>query len=413
MSIKGGQILTQAGEYVIDRVQTAGAGQINIPEEKIKELGNYETVATVKDIPDLSFDVESLDVSLEFEALLTNTVESAIPDGGFIDFNDAVPLNIISPYKSSVGAFDIIRGVATPYLTLENVSYRFGVRQSATQSFSLRGDGIYYVPGAPYAQDFVITAGANQTYTFDETALPYTEAGDTLYALSVHACNSTDNSYVRLFINDDYTNTVNDVTVLDDLDAQGYDSLHVVYGTAASISYTQSGNNPHGNVVHEGVSVKPAAVRGKDIDLYISDGAATPTLVRWGGVQNVEITRSVNLENEEELGNFHYVSVDYDTADVTGSVTLRSPNPTDLFNKIANIANVSTNEIAGAHSATDLEMEVRISDPDTGDVLKTFYISDARFTIPSAQGQVDSTLEVQLNFTSDGGNLLVYKGSRA
>lgn len=413
MSIKSGQILTQAGEYVIDRIQTAGAGQINIPEEKIKELGNYETVATVKDIPDLSFDLESLDVSMEFEALLTNTTEGAIPDGGFVDFNDAVPLDIVSPYKSSVGAFDIVRGIAVPYLTLESVSYRFGVSQSATQSFSFRGDGIYYIPGAPYAQEFAVTPGANQTYTFDETALMYTESGDTYYAISVHARNSVDNSYTRLFLVDDYTNTANDVTILDDIDADGYDTLHVVYGTAASITYSQSGNNPHGHVVHEGTSVKPAAVRGKDIDLYISDGAATPTLVRWGGVQNVEITRSVNLENEQELGNFHYVSTDYDTAEVTGSVTLRSPNPQDLFEKIANIANVSTNEIAGPHSATDLEMEVRVSDPDTGDVIKTFYIEDARFTIPSAQGQVDTTLEVQLSFSSDGGNLLVYKGERA
>jgi hypothetical protein len=295
---------------------------------------------------------------------------------------------------------------------LENVSYRFGVRQSATQSFSLRGDGIYYVPGTPYAQTETITSGASQVYTLDETALTYTESGDTIYALSVHARNSVDNSYTRLFITEDFTNTNAAVTVLADLDALGYDTIHIVFGTAATPSYLQAGNNPHGNVNHEGTSVKPAAVRGKDIDLYISDGAATPALVRWAGVQSVELTRAVNLENEEELGNFHYVSTDYDTADVTGSVTLRSPNPTDLFDKIANIANVSTSVIAGAHSATALEMEIRVSDPDTGDVIKTFYVEDARFTIPSAQGQVDTTLEVQLDFTSDGGNLLVYKGSR-
>ena len=57
-------------------------------------------------------------------------------------------------------------------------------------------------------------------------------------------------------------------------------------------------------------------------------------------------------------------------------------------------------------------MEVRISDPDSGDVLKTLYVPDARFTIPGYSARVQQKLEVQFNFTSDGGNLLVYAGER-
>ena len=49
MAIKAGQILHDAEGYVIDRIQSAGVGSLNIPEEKIKELGNFNTVATVRD----------------------------------------------------------------------------------------------------------------------------------------------------------------------------------------------------------------------------------------------------------------------------------------------------------------------------------------------------------------------------
>ena len=53
MSIRGSQILHDVNGYVVDRIQTAGPGALNIPEEKVYELGNFETLATVRDIPDL------------------------------------------------------------------------------------------------------------------------------------------------------------------------------------------------------------------------------------------------------------------------------------------------------------------------------------------------------------------------
>ena len=52
---------------VIDRAQTAGPGQLNIPTQKIYELGNYKSVSTIRDTPDLTFNLESFDVSTEIE----------------------------------------------------------------------------------------------------------------------------------------------------------------------------------------------------------------------------------------------------------------------------------------------------------------------------------------------------------
>lgn len=398
MAIKSGQILHSAHGFVIDRIQTGGVTNLNIPETKVFEVGNYSSVATVRDIPQLTFDITSTDVSTEVEAILHGKTPPVASSTSF-DFSTTMPMDVISPFKSGVGAYDIVKGIVIPYLTLDTVAYKFGVGANATQQFTLQGDSLYFIPGSPRWQEFNITAGANQTYAFTNTALAYLESGSTLYALSACVKNPTTGASLRLFIGSDYTNTSAGITVLANQSAAGYTKLHVTYGTATADTYNTT--------VHQGVSVKPAAVRAKDICAYVSDGAATPTLTRWAGVQSIDITRKVTLQNDEELCNSKYVSIDYDVPDVTGTVTVKSVNPADMWTKIAQVANVATNVVAGPYSSIGVELEVQIKDPDTGTVLKTFQVPDARFLLPAVQGQVQTKLSVQYRFTSDGGLLTV------
>lgn len=403
MAIKAGQFLHDANGFVVDRIQTGGVGNLNIPEEKIYELGNYQTVATVRDIADLSFDAESLDVSSEFEAILLGIDPTTTNDGDEFDFAGHLPIDVISPFKAGSGSFAIVRGLAIPYLTLESATYRFGLRANATQAFTLRGDSIYYVPGSPYYQRFTLVDGT-LAYTLTNTALPYDESGDTLYVLGACVKNPTTNAYKRLFFGTDYTNTATVITLVQDEFDNGYTQLHVVYGSTTAADYPQS--------VHQTTAVKPAAVRGKDIDVYLGDTAATPVFSRWTGVQGFEVTRRVNLDNDEEFGNAHYVASDYDTAEVSGSITVRDRTAQDLWSKIHTIADVPTNEVIGTMTSVTLPVELRVNDPDTGDRLKTLYVPDARFQVPAMQGRVQQKLEVTFNFSSDSGELLVYQGER-
>lgn len=400
MAIKSGQILHDANGYVLDRIQTGGVSGLNIPEEKIYELGNFKTVATVRDIPDLSFDLESFDMSCEMEAVITGADPTSIINGQEFDFDNSMPLDVISPFKSGTNAYDIVRGIAIPYLTLEKATYRFGVRQNSTQQFTFRGDTVNYIPGTPYNQEFTNSGAA--TYSFAHTAIEYVESGDSHYALCVTAINRSIHAYKRLFLGTDYTNTSTGFTTLGA--NSGYDKFMVSYGSATAATYLQT--------VHQGVSVKPAAIRGKDIDVYIGTSAATPTFTRWASVQSVEVTRTVNLDNNEEFGNSHYISSDYDTADVSGNIVVKALDPTELWTKIAQIADVATNKIVGPYTSTFLPVEIRISDPDAGTVLKTIYIPDCRFTTPSINGRVQTKLDTTFAFKSDGGSLSVFKGSR-
>lgn len=405
MAIKAGQVIHDANGFVVDRIQTGGVSSLNIPEEKIYELGNNQAVITIRDIADLTFDVESFDTSIEIEALALGLDPNAVVAGTELSFDDSLPIDVVSPFKAA-GAYNVIKGIAIPHLTLENVTYRFGVGQNATQSFSYRGDTICYIPGTPIYEEFTLVDGQT-VYNFGDTALKYVEQGVDNYALSVTAKNVATGEYKRLFLGVDFTNTDSGITLLTDPFNDGYTNLHVVYGTATAGNYPQT--------VHPETSVKPGAVRGKDITVLVHDPRmATPALARWSGVQSFEVSRRVNLERDEELGNAKAVRQDYDTAEVSGSVVIRPTDADDLFDKIYQIANISDGtEIVGPYSSIALPVEIQVDHPDTGARLKTFYVEDARFQIPATQGQVQQKLEVTFPFTSDGGLLTVTKGARA
>jgi len=404
VALLGGQILTQAGKYVLDRIQTGGPGDLNIPEEKIYELGNYESIATIRDIPEISFDLESFDMTTEFEAVLVNedpTTFSSTVGSNEIDFRQAVPIDIISPWKSRRGQFDIVKGVVIPYLTLESATYRFGVGESSTQSFTLRGDSIFYTPGQPYVEEY--TNVGTGPYTLPNVASLYSQGVDDIYVLSVCLVDSTSKAYKRLFFDSSgdtgYLNaSTTTFELAEDLSAT-YDTVRVTYGSLTTTNYTQTGNNPEGQKIHATTSVKPAAVRGKDIDIYIGSTDATPTFSRLNSVQSVETTWTANLENDEELGNERYVSTEYGVPEVNGSIGVKPFDPADLFAKISQITGVSSSEVIGPNITTPVPLEIRVSHPDTGARLKTLYIPDARFSVPGY-------------FTSDGGNLYVYNGNR-
>lgn len=410
MSIKHGQILHVGRNFVIDRIQTGGVTNLNIPKEKVYEVGNPKQIDTVYDIPDLSFDIESFDVTTDIEAQLLGVDPSTIvagPSGTQIDFANSIPMDIISPFRASLTSTAIVKGIGIPYLYLESAAYKFGVKANSSQTFTMKGDTINYIPGSPYYQEFACTAGINQLYTLSHTAIAYSEGGSTLYALSVCAKNPTTHTSKRLFIGVDYTNTSTTVTTLADLNAAGYTKIGVVYGSAAAATYSLTANTP---VVTNGV--KPSAVRGRDICVYVSDGAATPTMVRWGGIQSVDVTWKVALQPDEELCNHKYLGQDYDTSDVTGTIVVKPVDSADLFSKIDQVMGVATNVVAGPYAAPALPVEIRINHPDTGATLKTIYIPDAKFTLPAVQGKINTKLATTFTIDSNSGSMFVYSGLR-
>ena len=416
MAIRAGQILHVSGGFVIDRIQTGGAGQLNIPQEKVFELGNYNSVGIVRDVPDLTFSLECLETDTEMEALLTGADPTGAAAGTKYELAKTVPLDIISPWKSPYGDFDAVRGVAVPGLFLESASYRYGLRENAGETFSLRGDSIFYVPGAPYQDIF---AGDGTVTDFTVTAGPmltYTEGGTSYLALSVTV------DGVRQYLGTDYTET-NSIVTFTEAPANGA-RISIVYGSATTDEYLQT--------VHQGVAVKPAAIRGKDIDVYfataipgvdLGSGVGVAHEVRWPDVQSVTIDWRQTLEDDYEFGNSRAVSREAtDVPTVTGAIEVRPRSVEAYFARLRQIAGVSAvDRVIGPQSSIAGSLRVELRNPESGGttaaaagaVLKTHYMPAVRFTMPGYEGRVQQKLNATLNYESDDGVLEVFKGARA
>src|SRR3954467_6892468 len=107
MSVHAGTILTVAGRTVLQRVQSSGLGDVRIPMDTIREVGNELVVDKIPTEPDFTFTLESLDVSADIEAMLhgrrgDDDSEGAAaddPDGTEYPWETVEPLNIASPWK--------------------------------------------------------------------------------------------------------------------------------------------------------------------------------------------------------------------------------------------------------------------------------------------------------------------------
>lgn len=399
MAIKAGQLIHVGNLVLINRIQTGGPGNLNIPTERIEELGNHESVAVIRDIPDLSFDAESLDASAEFEALLVGGDYAGDADGTEYDIGTARVLDVVSQFKNErnhADPYDVAASAAIPYLTLEQLSYRFGVQDNATQNATLRGDSVFYAGASAYVQVEEGTDTANQEVIFDEPPIPYN--GDptvgTRHALSVTLVDSGR----RLVPQVDYTETATEVTILEATTSD----IRVVYQSLTTAEYPQ--------VSHAAASAtRPAALKGRDIEIRVGGTAITD---RWSSVQSVNVDWRVTLDRDEELGSQQIVGQDFDVPEVTGQVDIRPRDPAELITRIKQIAGVSGDEVVGALQAVELPVDILLHSPDDGAVLKTLHVPDARFTLPGYSGQVQQKLEVQFPFESDSGSLRVFKGER-
>lgn len=403
MPIRSGQILHLNQDFVIDRAQTAGVDSLNIPEEKIYEVGNKKAVGVVRDTPELSFSVESLDTTTEIEALLLGIDPTTTSEGDEFDLSNAIPLDIVSPFKRSYKDHTVVGGVMIPFLTLASATYRFGVRANATQSFQLNGDGNYYASAVPVSEKIDLVDNT-LTYNLDETAdITFDDAGEVMHVIGAMVRDPNAATYKRLFFGQHYTDTTSSITLADDWFDEGYTELMVVYATTTPTTFPQA--------VHaDDLTLKPAAVRGTHIDVFVSSGGATAQLNVWGGVQSVEVTQTWNVEADEELGNRRAVGQEWDTSEVSGNVVVRPVDFSDFMSKIRQITNTTAGEITGPNSSQPLEMEIRIKNPATDSYIKTLYVPDARFQMPALTTTVQQKSDITFNFSSDEGSMLIIQG---
>jgi len=419
MAIRAGQILHLGGDTVlIDRLQSAGLGDINVGSDTIRETGNYLNVEKVLQDPDLSFSMESFDVSTEVEALLTGDSSGGVgdPAGTAYTLSDMGSVHITSPWKDettgSAGTIDA--GVLIPNYFVTRASYRFGVDENAGETFELAGSEAYMAQFNPVNEIQVASAGQT-TFVTAAPAVRHRVGGfssnEFKYVMGV----ITDTTQQTAGTSNDYvvttaTTTEAEVATVEFNDPPGAGvEVHIAYFDATTLpSFPQT--------IHPAATTKPGAVRGRDIKVYAhipSGGAEASGRVEIKCVQAVSVEGAKTTELERCMGELLPVGRTVTEQDVTGDLGYRAADSDQIFQFLRQITGVASGESIGVLNSFPVGLEIEILDPtDRTVTLKTIWVEDAKFQIPATPAQAGSVVDFTLNWESNGGELTVYKGAK-
>ncbi len=129
-------------------------------------------------------------------------------------------------------------------------------------------------------------------------------------------------------------------------------------------------------------------------------------------MQSASVDFRVNLDRDEEFGNYQIITQDFITPETTGSVEIKPRNYQDFKAKIDQVAVVTNGETAGPYKSIPVALDIILHDPRDGTPIKDIYVPDAVFVLPGSGGRVNQKLTSQMPFESESGELYVIPGVR-
>lgn len=412
MSVHAGSILHVAGQNVIDRIQSAGLGDVRVPTEVVRETGNREVVDKVPGEPDFTFSLEALDVSTDLMAWLTGRDDTGTgsaaaqgasdPDGTQYDWIDCKFVNICSPWKNPTtgSAGTVEAGHLIPGYYPTRLRYRFGTTDNATQEVELAGGSFFYAEKAPVEQEFDGT-GAQTAFTTTDATVRYRKGG------------VEGTTFVNVFgvLVDGVLQTAG----VDYAESGGNGAVATVTFTSAPangskvrIAYFTGVAKTYPQTIHASTVTKPAAVRGRNIKVYLGSGGS---LARLGGIQTFELEATSEGEVERELGTEDIVGRSVTGTDCNGEVVLRSKDRDAFFDVLEKVTGVARSEVYGWFNQNTIPLTVKIENPKTGAVIKTLYVEDAIFQPPGTPARVNTPTDFSFRWESQDGTFKEIKGA--
>jgi hypothetical protein len=413
MSVHAGSILTVGGNNVIDRIQSAGLGDVRVPVETIREVGNRLVVDKIPGEPDFTFTMETLDVSTDVMAWLCGKVGAlasgsapgnADPAGTAYSWADCGYVNVASPWKdpNTGSAGNIDAGHLVPAYYPTRVSYRYGVTDNAGMTVELGGGAFYYGAYTPI-EEYGTGTGGQTAFVTSENAMGHRVGGGggTTF-LSVFGVIAGGTPMIE---GADYTLSGGN-------GAPATITFTVAPAAGALVRFMYFSDAPHAypQTVHAATIVKPGAVRGRHIPIYLGAGGARQ---RIASVQSFELEATVDSEVEREMGSELPTGRVINGRDCTGSLTVRSKDADAFIALLAKITGAPANEVFGFLNQNPIPLEVPILNPkDPSTVLKTLYVSDAIFQMPGTPARVNAPTDFTLQFDSQNGDYTEYKGAK-
>jgi hypothetical protein len=418
MSIRAGSIVTVAGRNVVDRLQSAGLGDANIPIDTIREIGNDLVVDKIPGDPDFTFSMESWDVSTDLMAFLHGAIgnQAANQPPGAADaagtqyrWEDCEFVNITSPWKRNTGnqGGDIAAGLIIPAYYPTRLAYRFGIADMATQTIELAGGSFYYAQGSP----------VEETAAGDAVEDAFVTSED---ARALRLGGPAGTTFQRVF----------GVLVDGVLQVRGvdYEETTAAVGAApgpATITFTTPPPNgaqvrftyfsdvpkAYPQAVNADAIIKPGAVRGRNIVLLVGERGVNQ--VRLPGVQTFEMEATIDGEVDRELGNAEIIGRTINGTDVTGTATIRPKDIAAFFQTMTLVTGRDGDEVFDYMNLESTPVEVQIQNPkNPGEILKTVYIEDGQFQPPGTPARVNAATDFSFAFNSINGTFSEFKGAR-
>jgi hypothetical protein len=176
--------------------------------------------------------------------------------------------------------------------------------------------------------------------------------------------------------------------------------IRVVYFTDDAEAWPDS--------VNAGTGVKPAAVRGRNICVYLGAGGSR---VKLGGVQAAELEATIDGELTREFCNTEPVGRTVNGTDTNGTVTARSKDAAAFIATLSKVTGVAETEVFGWLNQNQIPLTIQIQDPKApATILKTLAVEDAVFQIPGTPARVNSATDFEFRFESASGTYSAYKG---
>ena len=420
MTVKAGDIVTVAGQTVLQRLQTQGLTNAKVPVNTIREIGNGLVVDKVLGEPDFTFTLESLAVDCSIEAILHGEVSTGTTPGTGAGQSDAPgteykwetsqAVNICSPWKKqgdTGGAVD--SGHLIPGYFPQKIGYKFGVTENASQTVELRGGEFYYGNGLAPVEDVFTGDDATKAFVTANHAIRYRRGG---------VLGTTYKEVLGVLVNGVWQNEGQDFTVTGGGPVSTEIAATVTFvtapGTGASvrIAYFTSAAQAYPDTVKESSLVLPGAVRGRNICVSVASGGAD-TWHRLYGIQTAALDASFELAPERELCNDEIVGFTVNGTDCTGTITMHAKNKDAFFSFLKQITGIdTTQEVVGYMNQNPLKLKIEITDPrNPGTVLKTLYVPDAVFDIPATPARVNAVVDFSLTFESLIGTFSAFRGA--
>jgi hypothetical protein len=416
MSIQAGTLIYVGGNAVIDRLQSAGLGNVKVPIDVVREVGNPNVVDKVPQEPDFTFTLESFDVSTQLEAWLTGQIGdgtiAGAPGAGDaagtaynIDSDHCVYVNVCSPWRDPTSpTANVHFGHLVPGYYPKSVKYSFGVTASSSETIELQGGAFYYQSNAP-VEEMHTGDGTTTTFATASAAVPYREggAGGTVFRsiFGVIVAGQLQANGV------DYTTTptnsptpaIASVTFL----------TAPPSGAVIKFGYFTTATRQYPQAVHASAIVKPAAVRGRNICVYVGSGSGR-VLVPM--VQSATLEYTVDGAIEYEFCTPEAVGYNINGTDVTGQIVSRARDFTQLAALIAKVTGVSSAEVTGWLNQNTIPLDIEIHDPkNSANILKTLHVSDAIFDTPDTPAKVNSPTDFTFGWQSQSGTYTTFKGA--